>query len=91
MCEAYYKKWHEEHDPAPGKEPLAEATNYKGDDWDDLRPHLWNYFQAVRTRKPVTEDALFGHNAALACHMANQSYFRNSAVTWDAASGEIKG
>jgi predicted dehydrogenase len=90
MREAYLKKWHEEHDPAPGKEPLTETLNFKGDSWDDERPHLWSYFQAVRTRKPVTEDALFGHNAALACHMANESYFRKSAVTWDAAAGQIK-
>ena len=90
MREAYYKKWHDEHDPVPGKEPLMEAINYKGDDWDDVRPHLWAFFQAVRSRKPVPEDAVFGANAALACHMANESYFRRSAVTWDAASGQIK-
>jgi predicted dehydrogenase len=90
MREAYYKKWHEQHDPAPGKEPLAETINYKGDDWDDLRPHLWAYFQGVRNRKPVTEDVVFGHNAALACHMANESYFRRAIVTWDAAAGQIK-
>ncbi len=90
MREVYEKRWHEEHDPAPGKEPLLDGFTYKGDSWDDLRPHLWNYFQAVRSRKPVTEDAVFGHNAALACHMANQSYFRGTQVTWDAASGQIK-
>lgn len=90
MRDAYEKEWHKEHDPAPGKEPLAEAYNYKGDSWDDLRPHLWNYFQAVRSRKPVVEDAVFGNNAALACHLANESYFRRSIVTWDAASGQIK-
>jgi predicted dehydrogenase len=90
LREAYSKKWHDENDPAPGKEPLLEGYTYKGDSWDDLRPHLWNYFQAVRSRKPVTEDAVFGHHAALACHMANESYFRHSAVTWDEASGEIK-
>jgi len=91
LREAYMKQWHEQHDPSPGKEPLAEGFNYKGDSWDDLRPHLWNFFQAVRTRKPVAEDVVFGHNAALACHMSNESYFRKSAVTWDAASGQIKG
>jgi predicted dehydrogenase len=90
MREAYFKKWHEEHDPAPGKEPLTENNVYKGDDWDDERPHLWNYFQAVRSRKPVVEDAVFGHHAALACHMANESYFRRTIVTWDAAAGQIK-
>lgn len=91
MRDRYEKKWHEEHDPAPGKEPLLDGFTYRGDSWDDLRPHLWNYFQAVRTRKAVTEDVVFGHNAALACHMANQSYFRGTQVSWDAASGQIKG
>ena len=91
MRAAYVKKWHEEHDPAAGKEPILQGFNYKGDSWDDLRPHMWNFFQAVRTRKPVVEDAVFGHNAALACHMANESYFRHNSVTWDAASGQIKG
>ena len=46
--------------------------------------------KAVKTRQPVTEDAVFGNNAALACHMANESYFRKGEVTWDAASGTIK-
>jgi len=44
----------------------------------------------VRTRKPVVQDALFGHHAALACHMANASYFSQQAVTWDEASRSIK-
>ena len=90
LREAYLKEWHDKNDPVPGKEPVLDGYSYKGDSWDDLRPHLWNFFQAVRTRKPVTEDVVFGHNAALACHMSNESYFRKSAVTWDAASGQIK-
>ncbi|MEP6644741.1 MAG: Gfo/Idh/MocA family oxidoreductase [Acidobacteriaceae bacterium] len=90
LRESYEKKWHEEHDPAPGQEPTAEGTTYHGSSWDDVRPHLWNFFQAVRTRKPVVEDAVFGHNAALACHLANESYFRNRATYWDAATKTIK-
>jgi hypothetical protein len=68
-----------------------EGVNYRSVSWDEVKPHLWNFFQAVRTRKPVVEDAVFGHHAALACHMANQSYFRQSAVTWDADTNTIKG
>ena len=90
MREEYFKKWHQEHDPVPGKEPALEAVTYRSNSWDDEKPHLWNFFQAVRSRKPVVEDAVFGHNAALACHMANESYFRKSAVYWDAASKSIK-
>ena len=90
MRDAYFKKWHDEHDAKPGQEPLFESYTYKGDDWDDQRPHMWAYFEAVRSRKPLPEDAAFGHNAALACHMSNESYFRKSQVTWDAASSQIK-
>ena len=90
MREAYFKEWHEKHDPPPGKEPTKEGFTYRGVSWDEEKPHLWKFFQAVKSRQPVTEDAVFGHNAALACHMANESYFRKSAVYWDAASQQIK-
>ena len=55
------------------------------------RDGLLSAIQAVRTRQPVVEDVVFGHHAALACHMANESYFQRSAVTWDAAAEKIKG
>jgi len=90
LREEYFKKWHQEHDPVPGKEPAFEGVTYRSNSWDDVKPHLWSFFQAVRTRKPVVEDAVFGHNAALACHMANESYFRKSAVSWDAGASTIK-
>jgi len=90
MREAYDKKWHAEHDPKIGQEPMPEAVTYRGPDYDDMKPHLWNFFQAVRSRKPVVEDAVFGHHAALACHMANESYFRKTVVTWDETSNSIK-
>jgi hypothetical protein len=83
MREEYVKQWHAEHDPKPGREPALEGFTYRSASWDEVKPHLWTYFQAVRSRKPVTEDVVFGHHAALACHMANESYFRKSAVTWD--------
>ena len=90
MREAYIKHWHAEHDPAVGHEPVVETMVFKSLQFDDLKPHLWNFFQAVKSRKPVTEDAVFGHHAALACHMANESYFRNSAVYWDEGTNTIK-
>jgi predicted dehydrogenase len=89
LREAYTKKWHEEHDAAPGKEPTQEGFSYKGVSWDEEKPHLWKFFQAVKSRQPVVEDAVFGHHAALACHLANESYFRRSATAWDASAGQI--
>jgi predicted dehydrogenase len=90
MYNEYQKQWHAEHDPKPGHDSPLGGFNYKGDSWDDLKPHLWRFFEAVRNRGTVTEDAVFGHHAALACHLANESYFRHSPTVWDAASQQIK-
>jgi len=81
LREAYFKEWHAKNDPKIGQAPMPETISFSGPDYDDVRPHLLNFFEAVRTRKPVVEDVVFGHNAALACHMANDSYFKRSAVT----------
>ena len=85
----YNSQWHAEHDPRPGQEPAPESVSFKGNDYDDLRPHLWKFFEAVRSRQPVLQDALFGHNAALGCHMANESYYRRTPVHWDPVSQTI--
>jgi predicted dehydrogenase len=90
LREQYLKQWHAEHDPSPGHEPAPESVAYKSVSFDEVKPHLWNFFQAVKSRKPVTEDTVFGHHAALACHMANESYFRQTAVHWDDASKIVK-
>ncbi|HXP42236.1 MAG TPA: hypothetical protein VN833_18430, partial [Candidatus Acidoferrales bacterium] len=91
MRSAYEKQWHAENDPKLGHEPMPETVAFRGPDYDDIKPHLWTFFEAVRSRKPVVEDVIFGHHAALACHMANESYFRKTAVSWDEASKSIKG
>ncbi|MGH9583140.1 MAG: Gfo/Idh/MocA family protein, partial [Bryobacteraceae bacterium] len=90
MRSNYAKQWHKKHDPVPGHEPMEDGHVYSGHNWDDLAPHLWNFFQAVRNRGSVVENAVFGNHAAIACHMANESYFRKSPVTWDAAAKSIK-
>jgi hypothetical protein len=91
LRQAYYEQWHRDHDLKPGEQPpFSEAMTFSTPDFDDTRPHLWNYFEAVRTRKPVVEDVVFGHNAALACHMANEAYFRRTTVTWDEATKTIR-
>ena len=90
LREAYFKKWHEENDPKPGQAPMPESISIQGPDIDELRPHLSTYFEAVRSRKSVVEDATFGHHAALACHMANESYFRKGAVSWDDGTKTIR-
>ncbi len=90
MREKYEAEWHAEHSVEPGKEPVAGNAYYSGDDWDDVKPHLWNFFKSVKSRKPVTEDTVFGNHAALACHMANESYFKKCAVRWNESARKIE-
>jgi predicted dehydrogenase len=90
MRNEYVAKWHAENDPRPGEELLHDAVSYRGDSYDDTRPHLWKFFQAVKTRQPVVQDAVFGHHAAIACHMANESHFQRKAVLFDPATQTVK-
>lgn len=87
--EDYQAQWHKQHDPAPGKEGILAASTFRGPSFDWETPHLANFFRAVRTQEPVFEDAEFGNQTAIACHMANQSYFEGGPVRFDAASRQI--
>lgn len=84
------RQWKEQNEPMIGKEPLFDQTIWRGHDYDDMVPHLYNFFEAVRSRKSVIQDAVFGNHAAIACHMANESYFRQKQVFWDKSTRSIK-
>ncbi len=52
---------------------------YKGAHYD----HFTNLFTAMREKKTVVEDALFGYRAAAPALLCNDSYFNDKAVKWD--------
>ena len=85
----YLDQWRAAH-PDQGTAPGLVETYAAPQGYDDTADHLASFFYAVETREHVTEDEVFGHNAAVACHMANHSYFHRVAATWDAASQTIK-
>jgi len=92
MRAEYVEEWEAEHKTAPGTAKAIEATSYyTPPGYNEDREHLWNFFQSVRTRRPSVEGPVFGNNAAIACHMANYSYFNKTAAVWDAAGRMIKG
>src|SRR5260370_5560187 len=66
MKAEYVERWHQEHDPKPGAPaPVESSTFYAPPGYEDVRDHLWNFFQSVRTRRPSVEDATFGNNTAI--------------------------
>jgi predicted dehydrogenase len=80
MHAEYETQWHAEHDPMLNAHALEQSTVWRGPTWNDLRPHLATFFNAVRSRQPVVEDVVFGHHCAAACHMANASYFEDKVI-----------
>ena len=87
MRAEYAAQWHSAHDAE--RVPITENAIYQASGEDDGVVHMRNFFQAVKSRQPLLEDATFGHHAALACHMANESYFRKKPVSWNAESRSI--
>jgi predicted dehydrogenase len=81
ILEEYRQKYpfpHPSGEPPVGYEKYVAPHGY-----NDSYDHLKNFFQAVRTRKPVVEDAVFGFRAAGAALLSNLSYERGSIVHWD--------
>jgi predicted dehydrogenase len=86
----YLNGWHAAH-PASAAS-IGEAETYTvTPGYDDTADHLTNFFRAVETREPVTENEVFGNHTAIACHMANHSYFHGFAAKWDEETKTIKG
>jgi predicted dehydrogenase len=51
--------------------------------YDEHVEHLTNFFESVRTGKPVVEDAVFGFRAAAPAVASNMSYFEDKPIRWD--------
>ena len=81
IAEAYrlkYPRTHPEGAPPAGYEKYVAAEGYS-----DQYDHFLNFFDAVRTRKPVVEDAVFGFRAAGAALLSNLSMEKGTVIGWD--------
>jgi predicted dehydrogenase len=64
----------------PPQEYKFEAEKgYMGGPYD----HFVNFFNAIRTKGTVTENAVFGYRAAAPALLCNDSYNNNTAIMWD--------
>jgi predicted dehydrogenase len=73
-----YPTVHPSSDPAAGEETYVAPSGYS-----DSYDHFKNFFDAVRTRRPVVENPVFGYRAAGAALLANLSYEQGKIVRWD--------
>ncbi len=92
LRDQYLAKWHEEH-PEPG--PLESKVDEEVETYtvppgySDVVDHEANFFNAVRSRKPVVENEIFGNHAAIGCHLANYAYFNQCVAVWDEQNRKI--
>ena len=59
-------------------------------DYSAHNEHLANFFDSIRTGKPVVENAEFGFRAAAPALACNDSYFQNKVINWDANQMKLK-
>ena len=70
--------------PHSGKEALGGVEKYEAPHgYLDSYDHFKNFFESVRTRKPVVEDGVFGYRAAGAALLSNLSIERGQVIKWD--------
>jgi predicted dehydrogenase len=82
----YREKYPERPANADSMRPLSEDKYFPPRGYDDHRDHHRNFISAVRSRKPVVEDPVFGLRAAGPALLSNVSYFEQRQCKWDPAT-----
>jgi predicted dehydrogenase len=94
MQKAFLAHYHERYpETASSVASLSESTEQvfsPPPKYSDHLDHHRNFALAVRSRKPVLEDAVFGLRAAGPALLANLSYFENRIVEWDPSTMSVK-
>ncbi len=81
LTAAYNEKYPKTHPSGP---PPVDIERYQAPTgYSDSYDHFHNFFDSVRSRKPVVEDAVFGYRAAGAALLSNLSYENGTVVKWD--------
>ena len=87
----YRKKYPVQQAMADSIRPKTEERYSAPRGYNDHRDHHRVFFDAVRSRKQVVEDAVFGFRAAGPAVLCNVSYFERRIVEWDPAGMIVKG
>jgi predicted dehydrogenase len=82
----YREKYPEQKASADAIRPEVEDKFLPPPGYSDHLDHHRNFISAVRTRKPVIEDAVFGFRAAGPALLSNVSYFEKRVCIWDPAT-----
>ena len=84
MQEELMKSYNQKYSEEDRKRPVKPGTKYTAPEgYDEHLEHFANFFDGVRTGKPVVEDPVFGFRACAPCLACNDSYFQKKIISWD--------
>lgn len=87
LKEQYNQKYTKDQQRRPVK---ADIVYKQPQDFDEHLQHHTNFYESVRSGKPVVEDAVFGFRAAAPCLACNESYFKKKVIHWDPKEMKVK-
>jgi hypothetical protein len=74
---------------APALDPL-EADDRPGLKWN-ARPHIYNFFECMASRKLPIADVEIGHRSVTFCHLVNLTRRLNRKLQWDPVKEQFVG
>jgi predicted dehydrogenase len=86
LTQAYNQKYSDDDKKRPTK-PDVDFKAPAG--YSDHLDHFTNFFDAIRSGKPIVEDAAFGFRAAAPCLACNDSYFEKKIINWDPVNMKV--
>ena len=91
FLDEYKRKYPPQRATADAIRPKAQEEYSAPRGYNEHVEHHRVFFDAVRSRKPVVEDAAFGLRAAGPAVLSNTSYFERRVVNWDPQTMTVKG
>lgn len=91
--EAFLKEYRQKYPPRPlaadALRPDREEVFRAPRGYNAHRDHHRNFYNAMRSRQPFVEDAVFGQRACAPALLCNVSYFEQRVVGWDPVAMKI--
>ncbi len=90
ILKAYRAKYGQRPQGMDAMRPVTEETFAMPHGYSEQVAHHETFQDAIRNRKPVVEDAVFGLRAAGPALLSNMSYFEGRIVDWDPVEMRVK-
>lgn len=90
MQEKILEQYNKKYSPEEQKRPVKSDITYRQPaGYNEHLDHITNFFDSIRTGKPVVEDAVFGFRAAAPALACNESYFKKKIIQWDPVNMKV--